>query len=275
MKQKSAVILFLFLTLILIVVYCMEREPHKFSQAECQSCHITDTSGNIVKDMLTAPLVTLCERCHAKIFSEGYLHPVNVRPRNVRVPAGFPLSRYGEITCSTCHDIHSSYLTPYGTPSHFLRQYETGSKFCEACHSGASLKLGHAEVMDEAHFQTKYVEISSSQLIDPISSKCVSCHDGAYASSISIRAGTWSHSSELMTNDEGTHPIGTDYESARLSRGKKTDLRPIDLVDRRIQFFDGKVGCGSCHDPYSNTEKDLVMSDKNSQLCLSCHMVGK
>jgi len=129
--------------------------------------------------------------------------------------------------------------------------------------------------MEEAHFQTKYVEISSSQLIDPISSKCVSCHDGAYASSISIRAGTWSHSSELMTNDEGTHPIGTDYESARLSRGKKTDLRPIDLVDRRIQFFDGKVGCGSCHDPYSNTEKNLVMSDKNSQLCLSCHMVGK
>jgi predicted CXXCH cytochrome family protein len=275
MKQKSVVILFLFITLILIVVYCMEREPHKFSQAECRSCHMTDASGNIEKDMLTESLVTLCERCHAKILSEGYLHPINVRPRNVRVPAGFPLSRYGEITCSTCHDIHSSYFTPYGTPSHFLRQYETGSKFCEACHSGSSLKIGHAEAIEEAHFQTKYVEISSSQLIDPISRKCISCHDGAYASSVSIRAGMWSHSSELISNDDGDHPIGTDYESARISRGKKTDLRPIDLVDPRIQFFDGKIGCGSCHDPYSSTENNLVMSDRNSQLCLSCHVVGK
>jgi predicted CXXCH cytochrome family protein len=129
--------------------------------------------------------------------------------------------------------------------------------------------------MEEAHFQSKYVELSSaSQLIDPISKKCITCHDGSYASSVSIRAGTWSHSQELISNDEGTHPIGIDYEAARISRGKKTDLVPMALVDPRIQFVDGKVGCGSCHDPYSAIEKQLVMSDRNSQLCFSCHMVG-
>lgn len=274
MKRKSTLILFLLLTLIIIAVYCMEREPHKFSQAECQSCHVTDASGNIVKDMLTEPLVTLCERCHDKIFSEGYLHPINVKPRKVTVPPDFPLSSSGDITCSTCHDIHSSYFTPYGAPSHFLRRYETGKRFCDACHLDDSLKLGHAATMEEAHFQSKYVEALSSETIDPISRQCVSCHDGSFASSASIRAGAWSHSESLMSQAE-SHPIGIDYESMRLKKGRKSDLLPIDLVDRRIQFFDGKVGCGSCHDPFSNIEKQLVMSDTNSQLCFSCHMPGR
>jgi predicted CXXCH cytochrome family protein len=274
MKRKSAFILFLLITLIIIVVYCMEREPHKFSQTECQSCHVTDSSGNIVKDMLTEPLVTICARCHDKILSEGYLHPVNVKPRNVRVPADFPLSSSGDITCSTCHDIHSSYSTPYGAPSHFLRRYETGKRFCDACHLGDSLKLGHAGTMEEAHFQSKYVETLSSQTLDPISRQCVSCHDGSFASSASIMAGAWSHNESLMSHAE-SHPIGIDYESMRLKKGRKSDLLPINLVDRRIQFFDGKVGCGSCHDPFSNIEKQLVMSDTNSKLCFSCHMLGR
>ena len=275
MKKKSSFLLFILLSLILIVVYSMQNEPHKFSQSECQTCHVMDASGNVVKDELTEPIITLCSTCHEDILSEGYLHPVNVRPRNVIIPAGFPLSRYGEITCSTCHDIHSSYVTPFGTPSHFLRQYETGSRFCEACHTGGALNIGHAEMFEEAHLQPKYTETSSFRTIDPISTKCISCHDGSYASSVSILAGKWGHSSQLMSNDEGSHPIGVDYESARVMRGSKTDLRPMDLVDKRIQFFNGTVGCGSCHDPYSNIEKNLVMSDRNSELCLACHMVGK
>jgi predicted CXXCH cytochrome family protein len=128
--------------------------------------------------------------------------------------------------------------------------------------------------MGKAHFTAKYEETDPWQEIDPISKECVSCHDGVFASSVTIRAGVWTHQKELMTFDKGSHPIGIDYEAARVSN-RRAWLRPMSLVDPRIRFFDGKVGCGSCHNPYSNIEARLVMSDRESMLCMSCHQLDR
>ena len=73
----------------------------------------------------------------------------------------------------------------------------------------------------------------------------------------------------------GNHPIGIDYEAARTRPGRKTDLRPMSAVDPRIKFFDGKVGCGSCHDPFIDTDNDLVMTNRGSALCFACHAVDQ
>jgi predicted CXXCH cytochrome family protein len=272
MRQKLTVALLLCVVFICIVIYSMQTDPHKFP--ECLSCHLTDPSGKIIEHQLTAPVTTLCARCHEKIFTEGYLHPVDIRPRNVGIPADMPLSPQGEITCVTCHDIHGSFFTPYDTPSHYLRRYEGGKDFCRACHTGAmGNRGGHAASLGESHFLSKYIMTNASLDIDPMSQNCISCHDGSYASSAPIRAGMWSHGRDFIQHDQGSHPIGVFYESARQRGGLKSDLKPIDLVDRRIRFFDGKVGCGSCHDPFSSIEKRLVMSDQGSKLCLACHLI--
>lgn len=276
MKRKTAFVLFLLAAGIsFVVVYSLEMEPHTFSRDKCRTCHVTDPSGNVVGKKLAGPITVLCEKCHAKIFKGGYLHPVNVRPKNVRIPADFPLSPSGQIVCSTCHDIHASYSTPYGTLSHYLRRQEEGKQFCQVCHEGALTKKGHMGTIGVAHFQPKYTQSSSSQTIDPMSKDCLSCHDGSFASSVSIRAGRWTHRKELIRNDSGSHPIGMDYESARVAKGGRSLLKPVGMIDRRIRLFDGKVGCGSCHDPYSTIEKRLVMSDVRSSLCFACHLVGK
>jgi predicted CXXCH cytochrome family protein len=274
MRRKSAFVLFLAAAIGLVVVYSMETEPHAFPQDKCRTCHVVDGSGNVAGKQLTASVTALCDRCHAKVLATGYMHPIDVRPNTVRIPADFPLSRSGELVCSTCHDIHASYFTPYGVPSRYLRRLEAGKKFCDACHAGTAAKPGHAAAMGEAHFQSKYIQTSASQSIDPLSKNCISCHDGSYASSVSISAGSWTHGKELMPHDAGSHPIGINYEGARIAKGRRTALRPIAMVDRRVRFFNGKVGCGSCHDPYSTIEKRLVMSDARSKLCFACHLVG-
>jgi len=272
MRQKLIVALLLCVVFICMVIYSMQMEPHKFQ--ECLSCHLTDSAGKILERQMTAPITTLCARCHEKILAEGYLHPVDTRPQNIRVPEDMPLSSQGELTCSTCHDIHGSYFTPYDTPSHFLRRYEGGQEFCQACHAGiGNGKRGHTTSLGESHFLSKYIVTDPSLGIDPMSNNCISCHDGSYASSASIRAGMWSHGRDFIRHDQGSHPIGVLYEDARGRQGAKTDLKPISMVDRRIRFFNGKVGCGSCHDPYSTIEKRLVMSDQGSKLCLSCHIL--
>jgi predicted CXXCH cytochrome family protein len=272
MRQKLIVALLACAVFICIVIYSMQTEPHKFQ--ECLSCHLTDAAGKILEHEMTAPITTLCARCHEKILTEGYQHPVDTRPQSIRVPADMPLSPHGEITCSTCHDIHASYFTPYDTPSHYLRRYETGKDFCRTCHTGAGNgKRGHTTSLGESHFLSKYIVTDPSLGIDPMSKNCISCHDGAYASSVTIKAGTWSHGRDFIRHDQGSHPIGVLYEAARRKEGSKTDLKPMAMVDRRIRFFDGKVGCGSCHDPYSTIEKRLVMSDQRSELCLACHIM--
>jgi predicted CXXCH cytochrome family protein len=272
MRQKS-VLAFLFVCVVLaIVVFCVEYPPHAFKN--CTTCHVAQNPSGAVAREMTAPVTQLCSTCHEKILSEGYMHPVDVRPQRVVIPADMPLSPYGEIMCATCHDVHSDYFTPYSTPSHFLRRQESGKAFCRICHGDPNaLGQGHKGSLGEAHFRSGYIASSARQELDPMSRNCVSCHDGTFASSISIQAGAWQHEKGFMLHDQGSHPVGIDYESARFNRGRKSDLKPIALVDTRIRFFDGKVGCGSCHNPYSTLQKKLVMTDENSKLCFSCHIV--
>ncbi len=272
MRQKTVLaLIFLISVLLVMVVFSVENQPHAFK--ECSSCHVSrDPSGARARQM-TGPVTLLCNTCHEKTLAEGYMHPVDVRPEHVAIPADMPLSRSGELTCSTCHDVHADYSTPYGAPSHFLRRQEGGNAFCKICHQNlGALSQGHKASLGEAHFRSQYIATASSQEIDPMSKNCISCHDGSFASSATIRAGRWNHNKSFLQHDLGSHPIGLDYEAARRNRGSKTDLRPIDIVDRRIRFFKGKVGCGSCHDPFSTIPKKLVMSDEHSKLCFSCHI---
>lgn len=276
MKRTAAFALALTaLFLLCIIVHSLVENPHEtFS---CSTCHRTDPSGAVIPHQLVSPVTDLCERCHRKVLSEGYSHPVDVRPRAANIPADLPLSGRGELTCCTCHDVHAASETVFGTPSYCLRRPEPGKAFCEACHPAAlrGPSGGHSALLGESHFRSRYIATDPSRSIDPMSKNCISCHDGSFASSATfIMAGAWTHGRDFLRNDRGTHPIGVDYETARLEPGRKTDLRPLDLVDRRIRFFDGKVGCGSCHDPYSRIEKMLVMSDRNSRLCLACHLIG-
>ncbi|HBG07052.1 MAG: hypothetical protein A2075_22080 [Geobacteraceae bacterium GWC2_58_44] len=104
--------------------------------------------------------------------------------------------------------------------------------------------------------------------IDSFSTDCVSCHDGAGASSIGVdlRDRPFDRKSRVasFTSD---HPIGMTYSSyVAANRGYK----PIG-TDTKMIFVDGKVGCLTCHDPLNPERGHLVMSDRNSALCLTCH----
>ena len=267
----------LFFFLIIIVcaafaAFCLQRDPHDFSDSECTLCHEGDLLGEHGID--DNRITFLCEKCHTDLFSEGYMHPVDVMPQKVTdIPDDLPLSSMGRITCITCHDVHAPYETDFGDRSYFLRRPERGRLFCESCHAFSS-SGGHPLALGEAHFDSKYIETGVNQEIDPMSKNCISCHDGTYASSVSVNVGLWSHASSMI-DPMSSHPIGVIYEEARMKAGRKTDLRPMSEVDQRILFFEGKVGCGSCHNPYAEMLSHLVMENSRSRLCFACHMIDR
>jgi len=273
--KKTFLFSIIFFGALCLLVYCLERNPHAFKESDCVLCHQGDPTS---PTSLPAGSPTLaCTGCHADILKSGFMHPVDVRPDQVKIPADFPLSRSGLIVCTTCHAVHETPLDTFAEKTYFLRRPLRGRAFCASCHTQGSLDGGgHQLVLGEAHFQSRYISTGVGQELDETSKNCISCHDGTYGSSVPVTGGVWQHSSNYGsagTKLGSKHPIGINYEEARLKHGRKTDLRPISLVDQRLQLYNGRLGCGTCHDPYSHLAKDLVMSNERSALCFACHQM--
>jgi predicted CXXCH cytochrome family protein len=105
--------------------------------------------------------------------------------------------------------------------------------------------------------------------LDPFSSDCLCCHDGAGAVSVAV---DWRNNParlRTLKQPHGTdHPIGMDYESY-VANGR--DYRSVSGLNTKMVFVNGRVGCLTCHDPMNPEKGHLVMSDRGSALCLTCH----
>ena len=106
-----------------------------------------------------------------------------------------------------------------------------------------------------------------AQILDRVSMECLCCHDGVIASDASYKIA--GEDAVTYQRDGLSHPIGIDYRKAAL-RDRK--LRPVEALSPYIALYDGKVGCASCHNPYSIEHRMLTMNNTGSALCLECHI---
>lgn len=269
-KKKYPLLMLLLLLSGGVAYTLLQNNGHDFSEQQCPDCHaVTPVKGKRETLRMKASIQYLCSRCHSSHIENSISHPVEMTPLSALPPSDLPLSWEGKMTCSTCHDIHAS----SGGPRRYLRRNVTGSEFCSACHTrDASLAgngSGHVQTMGMAHM--KYFPDVKGERIDGASLMCLSCHDGSIGSSsdVQVKAGSWKHGASFSPyNPQGSHPIGVRYRTAMLKRG---GLRPIGMLDPAIRLVDGKVGCCSCHDPFSKERYSLVMSNERSRLCLACH----
>lgn len=282
MKNKFFFIIsfFLIIAFYAIAYTVINEAPHNYRLDECLQCHVSiPDEGKKVRPMLFVDNINrLCQRCHKDDIQLS--HPVGMKP-SMRIPADMPLDERGELTCATCHNIHQKRDDILGEKTYLLRRNVIGKAFCMACHrkdedkkNVETFSLGmrkiarpsHREFLTEAHGFKKYRVIDSSSPIDSISVECLGCHDGTIGADtqVTIGAGIWQHSQQ----NASSHPIGIDYAAAQTNN---RTLRHMSEINKAIKFFDGKIGCASCHDPYSNISTQLVMSNKWSALCLECH----
>jgi len=104
--------------------------------------------------------------------------------------------------------------------------------------------------------------------IDALSADCLGCHDGVGAQPVTtvLKNDPFASKSDriLPGND---HPIGMDYANY----AAVGEYKSLSGVDNGMVFVDGKVGCLTCHNPLNPERGHLVMSDRGSALCLTCH----
>ena len=98
---------------------------------------------------------------------------------------------------------------------------------------------------------------------DPVSAKCLGCHDGTNA----IQAGYC-----LMVkggSGAGGHPISGNYDqAAKLNPG----LNPPRNLPAAIALFEGQITCATCHGSEPHNGSPLAIDNTGSALCRACHL---
>ncbi|MHB1155660.1 MAG: cytochrome c3 family protein [Phycisphaerales bacterium] len=232
-----------------------------------------------------------CNGCHTT--QAGYSHPVNVKPP-MAVPSHLPLVA-GRVACITCHDNSSAAAHAQARQSHtpLLRQ-STAANFCTQCHNpgdsshSAGRASMHGAMLGKAHLRkpayvkqfaplpaarSDFASTFGNSILDAASQSCLTCHDGSLAADVSTGSGAGSVFNSSF-NAARDHPMGMTYPTRpqiTTSSGGFAPFRPFASLDPRITLIDNKIGCLSCHSPYSTEDHLLVMPNTRSALCLACH----
>jgi len=122
------------------------------------------------------------------------------------------------------------------------------------------------------NFLTRFLGIEGKQQreggLDSFSVDCLGCHDGANAVSVAVNWKNDPYREFHRRRTTSEHPIGMDYRS--YAAANPADYKPL-FGNTRMVLVEGKVGCLTCHDPLNPERRHLVMSDRGSALCLTCH----
>jgi len=257
-------------------------DPHGATD-KCAACHVGAPPAGARPPAAGVPGVpasyelryprerAVCERCHGDLGEKT--HPVELAATR-RVPAGWPLDAQGRLMCSTCHDPHLAVGASKKTArGHLLRGDRLGADFCQACHGrlgDGDTRAWHVVVTRTAHGSEPDPVESPGRPLDSLSARCLACHDGILGKDAGLRIGA----RRPGTRRASSHPVGVRYDP--VPRPRKSDdagprLRPVASLDERLRLFGGKIGCGTCHDPYSRNRKLLVIDPSHGRLCRSCH----
>lgn len=222
----------------------------------CPACHL---GGSPLKPeqahLLRFSQEKLCGVCHPKATQMS--HPSGFAPKQ-KVSADYPLDWKGDLTCSSCHEVHSD------KPGH-MRGNKRGREFCQACHDNqffARMRDQGNSVMLSGHLDAG--KPAALVTLDSYSQQCLTCHgnsaDSNYTRVDSNRVVR--HGAASSVN----HPIAVRYAEAERAGGYK----PMAQVSKRIMLPNGLVSCISCHEGYSKVHGKLV-STSGSGLCTECH----
>ncbi len=141
------------------------ESPHG-AEDQCTACHAPAPRGEAAGAVL--PVVSTCRSCHPT----ADMHPVDLRPRDVPVPDGFPLED-GRMVCSTCHLEPAHRHVPemveqtpeVESPWHRGGPYANTLAFCNTCHDPGEL------ARENPHHGVNPP--------DPTDDACTACHTAA------------------------------------------------------------------------------------------------
>jgi predicted CXXCH cytochrome family protein len=106
---------------------------------------------------------------------------------------------------------------------------------------------------------------SLNSRLDIYTLQCVECHDKYLDRSF----GSYAAGGPNRIFALSSHPVGVSLE--RIAAKKPRRFNFPHALPREIILFNGKIGCGTCHNAFSKEKSMLVMNNRRSRSCLKCH----
>jgi predicted CXXCH cytochrome family protein len=200
-----------------------------------------------------------CVGCHADL-QQSQPHPVDISP-NILLPDDMPLVN-GKLGCTTCHFFHPFSDKYQNRSGNLLRRPGKGVLFCAACHR----VNGKEHVVFENIHRDSYRLSSRNSSLDAYTLQCVECHDRYLDRSF----GSGSAGRRSRFSRRSNHPVGVSL--AQISAKNPLKFNHPYALPQSIRLFNGKIGCGTCHNAFSKEKSMLVMNNWRSRLCLECHI---
>jgi predicted CXXCH cytochrome family protein len=222
-------------------------------EAQCEDCHLV--RGEITQanaGQLKASQERLCGGCHEDALRVS--HPSG-KSVSRTLPEVFPLDWKGDMTCSTCHDVH-------GSSAGLMRVPQRGADLCTQCHAAAfftRMADGAESVLHSGHLDAS--GRLAGRKLDAFSFRCMECH----AEETTIKGLVITGNIARHTGSSLNHPVGVSYQQAVAFGG----YHPRERLNDAILLPGGVVSCISCHEGYSMEHGKLVMEGDN--LCYECH----
>ena len=254
MKHKFWILTCALLSIAIISNAFKTRDYHP-QNTDCNNCHLSQVVTTENAHQLVDSQERLCGNCHTNAIKVS--HPTGFVPAR-SLPASYPVDWKGDVTCSTCHQVH-------GKEHGLLRGNRSGRQFCLGCHA-ESFFTSMVDQGTSIH-QTGHLAVAAipdGLDLDPFSRRCLSCHAESGEGPISM---VDQHGIVRHGSGSGNHRIGMRYGQ---TRGIGLYRKSSD-VPKAILLPEGKVACVSCHVGYSKKHGALVMSNERSALCMGCH----
>jgi len=267
--------------------------PH-WSENLCAACHKARPANAKELDFkFDGDFIKMCNVCHDVVSAQSLEHSVGMVPSQQikgRIPKEFSLSKNGEITCITCHELKYQCLKEEfhrkGLNPMFFRggPYVGRTDICYKCHpsSGYERLNPHDQINDEGelvkekclycHSEAPNPKTDNSkkvrfQLEGNLKGLCQRCHRDRPHPGGAIARPTFDH---IVRPSKATVEWKTKAEI------RKNVVLPLEPGV-------GRVFCCTCHNPHERGVQRKVASDKGADgrkrlrlddgydLCESCH----
>ncbi len=251
-----------------------ERNPHDFQRIGCTHCHVlVPGQGRVLqRNIFRKNIDDLCQECHAASLEDNINHRVGIRP-SMKVPQDLHLNEQGEISCVTCHDPHTEYISSKtGNRTWFLRRQMLKRELCLACHAEENyqepkiavtlLAPSNNAVVDrlpvpligtvsDGHLAEITAEINDAPLV-------LSVHNRTFSTMLKLREGI----NTIRITGAGVLPVV-------LNILHNPEL-PKEMTYRRYSSHGmlTRKDCFVCHDEQART---YAIAIPDADLCAKCH----
>lgn len=168
-------------------------------------------------------------------------------------------------TCQTCHA--DTLFTNFQHTFHAKKL----ARSCAECHG---VVAAHAQSELEGHGRGPVISMKT-MTAQQVNKKCLSCHDRrAQANFI---GGVHERRGLSCTTCHSVHAFQSQRAQLKTARDSETcynchpQVRAQQMRQSHHPIREGKLDCGSCHDPHSNAQKGLLRAESINDLCYTCH----